>query len=166
MPTLWNNHCAYLDYCNSFYFPFRSKKDYFEHCFSCSTKSSLWILDIMFSVNLHMQELLTLPTGRNILYENFYCQWELAVTFWFCIKYIYLSLAKIYLSGTELCLSNKIPCPGKQRASQDTCFSAPPNLWVAIPCKYLPLVFTCKYYENRPQKPHPKPRPILDGVNH
>lgn len=119
MPTVWNNQCAYLDYCNSFYFPFRSKKDYFEHCFSCSTKSSLWILDIMFSVNLHMQELLTLPTGRNILYENFYCQWELAVTFWFCIKYIYLILAKVYLSGTELCLRvTEFPAQGNKELSR------------------------------------------------
>lgn len=54
--------------------------------------------------------------------------------------------------------SNKVPCLGKQRAFQDTCFSAPPSLWAALPRKYLPLVFIYKYYKNRPQKTPPKTR--------
>lgn len=54
--------------------------------------------------------------------------------------------------------SNKVPCLGKQRAFQDTCFSAPPSLWAALLRKYLPLVFIYMYYKNRP---HPTQNPDL-----
>lgn len=130
--------------------------------------------DIKFSHSVIRKELShpSLPTSRNGQCENFCCQWELALTFWFDMKisnFIPFLQDSIY---TALNCAQDKEIIGKHRKSLYHTGFLPHSSWAAFLCKYHPLALVCKYYKNQPQKKKPKkpttpkPRPLYDLDNH